>query len=450
MTSRCLSRLSFAAALSILPTAAVATSDQEEVAKLRAELAALRSDTEARIAELTSRVEAAEARATAAESAPLPAAAAAPASSASAFNPAISLILQGRAAGIEGQTGHRDIPGFRLGGDSGVGPDGLSLSETELAVSANADDKFYGYATVALNEENGETSVDLEEAYLQTLALPGGFTAKAGQFFSGIGYLNSKHSHAWDFIDQPLAYEAFLDNQFLDPGVQLSWVAPTEQYLQLGAEIFDGERFPAGGSANAGFGAWSLFAKTSGEIGVSQSWQAGLSYLATNSRDRESELHDGDQFFFTGPGDLWIAELIWKWAPEGNFRERNLVLQSEFFHRDEHGALDQEDATGLQSGDYSGHQNGFYTQAVYQFMPRWRAGLRYDQLWSHNQVSGLDTDALDDGNDPSRFSTMLDFSNSEFSRIRLQWNHQWGGLQGDDAVFLQYILSLGSHGAHAY
>ena len=451
MTGSRLSRVFFAAALFVAPSArAGATSDDEAVAALRAELAALRGDTEARIAELTTRVEVAEARAAAAESAPLETSVAAPASSANAFNPAISLILQGRAAAINGQTGHRDIPGFLLGDEAGVGPDGLSLSETELDVSANADDKFYGIATIALNEDNGQTSVDVEEAYLQTLALPEGFTVKAGQFFSNIGYLNAKHSHAWDFIDQPLAYEAFLDNQFFDPGVQLSWVAPMDQYVQLGAEVFNGDRFPAGGSANSGFGAYSLFAKTSGEIGTSQSWQAGLSYLSADLQNRESEQTDGSLFRFSGHSDLWIAELVWKWAPDGNFRERNLVLQSEFLYRREHGGLDLEDATGDSSGDYRGDQNGFYAQAVYQFMPRWRAGVRYDQLWSNNLVRGLDTNALDDGSDPTRASAMLDFSNSEFSRFRLQWNHQWGGLDGNDAIFLQYILSLGSHGAHAY
>ena len=451
MTGKRLSRLLLALGLlATPPLRAGATSDDEAVAALRVELAALRSDTEARIAELTTRVEVAEARASAAESAPAEASSPAPASSASAFNPAMSLILQGRAAAIDGQTGHRDIPGFLLGDEAGVGPDGLSISETELDVSANADDKFYGIATIALNSENGHTNVDVEEAYLQTLALPEGFTVKAGQFFSGIGYLNAKHSHAWDFIDQPLAYEAFLDNQFLDPGVQLSWVAPLDQYVQLGAEVFNGDRFPAAGSANSGFGAYSLFAKTSGEIGVSQSWQAGLSYLSADAQNRDSELQDGSLYQFSGQSDLWIAELVWKWAPEGNFRERNLVLQSEFLYRREHGGLDLSDTTGDSSGDYRGGQDGFYAQAVYQFMPRWRAGVRYDQLWSDNLVRDLDPDVLDDGSDPTRLSAMLDFSNSEFSRFRLQWNHQWGGLDGNDAVFLQYILSLGSHGAHAY
>ncbi len=418
-----------------------------EIAALRAEIAAMKQDYEDRLNALGDRLSAAEAAAQTAGAAPLaPAPAPAAASSASAFNPAISAILQGRAAAIGGPAGHRDIPGFLLGGEAGVGPDGLSLGETELDVSANADDKFYGRATVALNSDAGETEVELEEAYLQTLALPAGFTARAGQFFSGIGYQNAKHSHAWDFVDQPLAYEAMLGGQYLDPGVQLTWVAPTETYLQLGGELLRGDRFPAGGAAHDGLGAYTLFGKLAGELGASNSWQLGFSYLSANPRDRESEDGAGDPVRFSGDSDLWIAALVWKWAPDGNYRERNLVFQSELLHRRERGTLDTESGRG----GYHADQDGFYAQAAYQFVPRWRVGLRYDRLWGDVDLEGLPATSLDDDADPSRVSAMLDFSNSEFSRLRLQWNHQWGGLEGDDSVFLQYILSVGSHGAHEF
>jgi len=58
---------------------------------------------------------------------------------------------------------------------------------------------------------------------------------------------------------------------------------------------------------------------------------------------------------------------------------------------------------------------------------------------------------LDDSDtSPRRVSTMLDFSNSEFSRIRLQYSFESGGLGNDSMVYLQYIISLGAHGAHEF
>jgi hypothetical protein len=45
---------------------------------------------------------------------------------------------------------------------------------------------------------------------------------------------------------------------------------------------------------------------------------------------------------------------------------------------------------------------------------------------------------------------MFDYSNSEFSRIRLQFNRDESGLKNDNQFTLQYIMSMGAHGAHAF
>ena len=138
------------------------------------------------------------------------------------FNPDISLILFGSAAHLGNDPDNYSIPGFLPGAETGSGTRGLSLGESELIVSANVDDLFYGQFTAALTPEN---EVEVEEAYAQTLGLPHGLGLRAGRFFSAIGYLNSQHPHAWDFVDTALAYRALLANQYGDDGVRLSWVA---------------------------------------------------------------------------------------------------------------------------------------------------------------------------------------------------------------------------------
>jgi hypothetical protein len=47
---------------------------------------------------------------------------------------------------------------------------------------------------------------------------------------------------------------------------------------------------------------------------------------------------------------------------------------------------------------------------------------------------------------------MIDFSNSEFSRLRLQFSRDESrpGGETDNQVFLQYIFSMGSHPAHQF
>jgi len=451
----------------LVPAAPAAAAGDTGLDALRAEIARMREDYESRIAALERRVEVAESVAQGAQSVAqgaqlaargaqsaaqgaerAAAAPAAPQSSASAFNPAFSTILQGRYAAFTGPEGFRQIPGFLLGEETGRGPKGLSLSETEFDISANIDDQFYGFVDFALNQENGSTSIELEEAYLETLALPAGFTVKAGQFFSAIGYQNARHSHVWDFVDQPLAYEALLGNQLLDAGIQVSWVAPTDTYLELGGELFSGDGFPGAGHGHRGVGSRSLFVKLGGDVGDSHSWRAGLSYLGTNPRGRISEGANGN-LSFTGQSDILAADLVWKWAPGGNVRERNFIFQTEYLIRRERGRLGMEGAPS--DGHYRGRGHGFYVQGTYQFVPRWRAGVRYGQVFSSNDVSDpAATALLRDDLSPWKASAMIDFSNSEFSRLRFQVSHEGGGLGDDNLFFLQYIMSIGSHGAHEF
>ena len=441
----------------VLPTPAHA---EDALAALQRQVEAMRRDYSDRIHALEARVAAAEAaarqaqtRAADAEQSALEPRPAAPARSrsANAFNPALSMILQGRYGLFTGPEDARAIPGFLLGEETGRGPEGFSLGESEIDLSANIDDRFYGFFDAAFNQVDGGSELEVEEAYLQTLSLPAGFTVKAGQFLSAIGYQNGRHSHSWDFVDQPLAYEAFLNKQYLDPGIQVSWVAPTDLYLELGAEAFSGDKFPAGGASNGGVGAATAYAKLSGDLGDNSTWKAGLSFLMADPRNRESSGPGGSPLFFTGNSDLAIADVVWKWAPNGNFRQRNFIFQSEYLYRREKGRLKLGEPAGPLVGRYRGHQQGFYTQGVYQFMPRWRVGARYGQVVSDNHVTGLPRTTLErDGRSPKRVSAMLDFSNSEFSRLRLQYSHEAGGLGNDDLVFLQYIMSLGSHGAHQF
>jgi hypothetical protein len=97
-------------------------------------------------------------------------------------------------------------------------------------------------------------------------------------------------------------------------------------------------------------------------------------------------------------------------------------------------------------------------------MPHWRAGARYDRLTSDNRLSVIslggyasadtliaDSGLDDDGHDPDRWSAMLDWSPSEFSRLRAQYDRDNSGLNGTDNQWsLQYIMSIGSHGAHLF
>ena len=178
---------------------------------------------EARIAQLES--QAAATAAQAAEVAPAPPPVASGGSGQSAFNPAMSVILAGNYANLSQDPATYRIAGFMPGGAIGPGARSFNLGESELTFAANVDPYFLANLTASIGSDD---SIHAEEAFFKTTALPAGVLVKGGRFFSGIGYVNEIHAHAWDFIDQPLVYQAFPGGQYATDGVQVKWLAPRQ------------------------------------------------------------------------------------------------------------------------------------------------------------------------------------------------------------------------------
>jgi len=466
--------LAFAASLAFFQTAHAATDD--DLKDLREQVRQLREQYERRIEALEKRLQQAEQSAGKAEAAATKAEtvaqdAAVQAGSRpvteSAMNPGISLILNGTYGNLSQDPNSYRINGFApTGGEVTPIGRGLSLGESELVLAANIDPRFRGTLIVKLGADD---TVGVEEGFIQTLDLSNGFTAKAGRFLAGVGYLNEIHPHAWDFADAPLTSKVFLGNQLGEDGLQLKWVAPTELYFDAGMEIGRGRKFPGGpdgGRNKNGFGSGNIFAHVGGDIGASSAWQVGLSHLRTQPQDRTYQDADATGTNVTnsisGNSRLWALSGVLKWAPQGNATVNNFKLQGEYFRRDERGNLVYDTAAaslGTQSGSYNSRQSGWYAQGVYQFAREWRAGYRYDKLNSGTPGIGLagsgaltmaDFPILDAYN-PSRNTVMLDWSGGEFSRLRLQYARDRSRAgQSDNQVVLQYVMSLGAHGAHKF
>ncbi len=354
-----------------------------------------------------------------------------------AFNPAISIILNGSYTAHSLDPKNYQRSGFPIIGDGGPAAKGFSLGESEVSMAANIDEKFYGQLTTSIHSDDTGDHLGVEEAFVDTTALPNGFSMRMGRFFSNVGYLNSHHAHTDKFFDRPLPYQAFLGNQYGDDGVQLRWVAPTALFVELGGEIFRGSAFPAGDAGHAGAGVKTLFGHVGGDIGTESSWLAGLSVLQSHSEGAE----DG----FVGDGRLYIADGTWKWAPQGNFKDGGVTVRGEYFadHRD--GAyVDPIDSEN--TSPWKGMRRGAYVEGVYRINRQWEAGLRFDKLWS-GSLAGPYSSTFD----PTRESIAATWMNSEFSLFRLQLSHDRPNPDDtDNALTLQYQVSLGAHGAHKF
>lgn len=430
------------------PASAVNAQDlSEEVVELRQMIVEMRDNYEHRIGDLEQRLDKAErdargARRDAGEAIELAEQTAIEQSSGSSapntFNPSIGSILTGHFADVG--PGWQEIPGFQPAGEIGTGGSGFSAGEAEININASVDAKYFGNLTFALVEEDGEVAVEFEEAWFQTTALPLGLSVTGGRFFSAVGYLNGFHFHSDDFVDRPLPYQAFLGGRYAVDGVQARWVAPTSLLVEVGTELNWGNDFPATANNETSPGAWTLFTKFGGDIGDSHSWQLGLSHISADAIERAGG--ETDPATFTGDSDLTALDFVWRWAPQGNPTVRNFKLQGEFFRRDEDGIFD-----GL---TYDGEQTGWYLQGVWQFAQLWRVGLRHDVVDSDNGSSVDGTLLQDPGRSSRRSSLMLDWSPSEFSRLRLQYTDDRVLPRSEDQWYLQYIMSIGAHGAHQF
>jgi hypothetical protein len=417
-----------------------------EIVELRQLLTAVQADYDARISDLEERLARAErqtrsAQRDADEAIELAEQTAidqsAGSSAPNTFNPAIGAILVGGYADVG--SGWDQVPGFQPAGEIGTGESGFSVGEVELNLKANVDAKYFGNITVAVAEEDGEVEVEFEEGWIQTTDLPAGLSVIGGRFFSEAGYLNNFHFHADDFVDRPLPYQAFYGGRYTVDGLQARWVAPTTLLVELGGEADWGGGFPATANGDSSPGTWALFSNFGGDIGDSHSWKLGLSWISTDAVERAAE--DADESF-TGDSDLAVVDFVWKWAPGGNPVRQNIKVQGEYFARSE---------TGLFAGiPYDGDQTGWYLQGVWQFAPMWRLGLRHDLADADNGPLLDGTSIADPGRKSRRDSLMVDWSPSEFSRLRFQYTNDRVLPESDNQWFLQYIMSVGAHGAHRF
>lgn len=329
-----------------------------------------------------------------------------------------------------------------------AGDEGFSLGHTELNVNGAIDDRFQGNLTAVIEDHDGETEVALEEAWIETTSLPFHSQLRAGRFLSQIGYLNSRHLHEDDYPERPVIYRALLGGHYFDDGIRLEVLMPTPFYWRIGAEAFKGTAFA--GESNASdraIGTYSLGTKVGGDLGTEHSWQAGTAWLKNRLAGNVTAGHDHDEdehdhhghthgILYSG-ANLYISDLAWKWAPDGNPRRKQLILTGEHLYADDLNRY----ATGRH------YHEGWYLSAVYRIDGRWTGGLRYGEA-DLEEAHGdhFHTQFVKESN------LMVGWTPSHFASLRLMYTRQQ--VQGfddtDDSITLQYVMSLGAHGSHRF
>ncbi|HHF2851842.1 TPA: hypothetical protein ACPJZ8_001007 [Vibrio diabolicus] len=331
--------------------------------------------------------------------------------------------------------------------------EGFGLGHTELNLSSNIDDKFHGALTAVLESHGDETELELEEAFIETLALPYGVNVRAGRFLSDFGYLNNQHMHTDSFVERPIAYRTFLGSHYYDDGVRANIVLPTDLYVKFGVEALSGNKMSSVEDGSK-VGVYTTTMKLGNDFSESSSWQFGLSYLRNeNGKVKEFEDHDhgheeehdhSHAAAVTG-ANLYGADFVWKWAPDGNYKYSNFTLSAEYMLLD--GVVDSKYKNDAESPD---NLSAYYVSGVYRFNPSWSTGLRYGEAESydgHAHGDHMHFTALND----KEMDAMIAWDSSHFGTIRAQFTRIDNQDSETDNVFtLQYVMTFGAHGAHAF
>ena len=166
-----------------------------------------------------------------------------------------------------------------------------------------------------------------------------------------------------------------------------------------------------------------------------------------DEHDHAHEMMDAASFFsdgmFDGDRELFGTDIRFAWAPTGDARQSQLILQGEYLWQTDDGVyMLTDDEMEEHELAVDGASAGWYAQAVYKFAPQWRIGTRYSRLSPHG--------AAEVGHSPSAVALMGDWTSDRFGQVRLQYNREsLADGADDDQVVLQYTVTLGGHGGHA-
>ena len=357
--------------------------------------------------------------------------------------------------------------GTQLGGHD-PNQRGFTVQGAELNLQGAVDPYFRGNANIVFQlDSDGESFIELEEAWLETVSLPGNFQIRAGQYLTEFGRINTQHPHSWGFVDAPLVSGRLLgEDGIRNPGARFSWLVPTPFY----SELFFGVQNSQGGTAN-GFrddhGGEGFLGRvnTQGRVKTAGDMLYSTRYAASIDLSDTQTLLAGASAAFGPNGSgtdtdtqIYGVDVYWKWKPSNAHAGFPFVSwQTEgMLRKYQAGTSTSLDLTGDTIPDFVPRETltdwGFYSQLLYGFRPGWVAGLRGDYV-THSKIGAYEDLYGADAERAMRWriSPNLTWYPTEFSKIRLQYNYDDRDSIGTDhSVWLQFEFLLGAHAAHKF
>ena len=351
-----------------------------------------------------------------------------------------------------------DVRALQLG-DHDPAVRGFTVPNIELTFNGAVDPFFTGAAAIVYKiDDEGESGVELEEAFFLTTSLPGNLQIKGGQFFTEFGRQNQQHPHAWAFVDQPLVLNRMLGPDGLrSQGVRLSWLAPTSFYAEavlsvlnsLGETVFSfrSEESPEihGGipveRSVDGLGDLLIVPRLTTSLDPSSTQTAVLGVSAAFGPNNSGE---------TSNTHLFGLDLYWKWKSATAFQGFPFVsLQSEAMLRNyEAGgrALQENPDNAPELAAETLRDQGGYAELLWGMKPRVVTGLRGEYV--NGDEGAFDSELR---TQRYRISPNVTWYPSEFSKVRAQYNYDHRqDIGADHSLWVQLEFIMGAHAAHRF
>lgn len=314
---------------------------------------------------------------------------------------------------------------------------GFNLQEAELQFYSDVDPysrmslllSIHSSLEVNTGVVEEKWAIEPEEGFVESNAISD-VTLKIGKFKAFLGKHNTLHTHAYPFINAPLANVFLLGDEGLnDVGasaavlLQTSWFSEfTIQYLRGEAENAEFK------SPTPGDGVGLVHWKNLFDLSDALTMELGASYAeGANSLRGKTKL--------TG------ADLTFKWRPTNGGKYESFMWATEYLGR-----------TQSQTGISDENSGGLATWIQYQFAERWAALYRYDGLTVENTFDPINLPNKSSIRNSAGFLYMP----TEFSFYKLEYDQRTGGVPSptgettENSVFLQANFTIGAHPAHSY
>jgi hypothetical protein len=298
----------------------------------------------------------------------------------------------------------------------------LQMHESEIGVQAIIDpyargDFFFSF---------GEEGVEVEEGYITLTALPENFVVKVGKMRSAFGKVNLMHNHVMPWVDRPLVTNNLVGGEdgIDDAGVSIQRILPAPKgiFLEATGQLFRGDsgttESPLFVSSNKSDVSAVAHLRSYKDITESTNLDLGFSY-ARGHNDQGSN-------FLT---QLYGIDATLRWKPLRRSIYHSFVGRGEFI-------WSQRQQFPIEQKAF-----GFYTSGDYQLGRRWFVGGRFDRS-SRSEFANL----TDEGT-----AATLTYWPSEFSQVRGEYRfmHYAGNIDTHE-LLMQFMFSLGAHGAHPF